>query len=116
MTLLGILDRVNMRMMRRQQLRQGLMKASQSFFACQDLLRQILSQVTSPDPGELAVAGTLGTSDITISGALGIEEEPGREQQMLMQLLMQAATQPSPLKAIFTRDEMEVSVKRPLPQ
>ena len=94
--LILVLDQVNIKMLHHQQLRHGLMKAAQALFSSQNLLRQIMCQVTPRDPSDLP--------------PVVHDDEPGQETHMLMQQLMQAATQPSPLKAIFSKEEMEVTL------
>ena len=78
-----------------------ILKAAQVLLTQQDNLRQILSQPVTPD---LRVGGPPegGEEDgALMDGVAG--------QGILMQQLMQTATQPSPLKAMFHREEMEVS-------
>lgn len=78
------------------------MKAAQVLFSQQDNLRSILcqQQVTS-DPA---------ASDPCDPGAEeGGDPVGGPHEAMLMQQLMATATQPSPLKAMFHRDEMEAA-------
>jgi E3 ubiquitin-protein ligase HERC2 len=70
-----------------QQMRFLILKAAQVLLTQQDNLRKILLQSSV----ELPVEGSLESS----TGSL-------------LQQLMQTATQPSPLKAMFHRNEMEV--------
>ena len=90
-----------------------LLKACRVLVGSQDYLRQILSQpiaaellaataaaegggVQQPSEGEDGTAG----AQLDTSGSIG--------PTMLMQMLMSAATQPSPIKALFSRAELEV--------
>jgi len=84
------------RTLRKQQLRLGLLKAAQTLLLQQNALRQVLSQPTS------------GAIDCDCGATCGDEDGESVGPVLLMQHLMQAATQPSPVKAIFTRDELEV--------
>ena len=79
---------------------------------CQDYLRQILSQ---PIAAELLAATSAAEGGVQQPA----EGEEGTSAQqldtsgsggptMLMQMLMSAATQPSPIKAVFSRAELEV--------
>ena len=89
--------RVDMYELRRQQIRIGLIKASRVLLKHQVILRQILTQEVllecqHPEPDT-------NTSDDEIT------ETPN----MILQQVMMMATQPSPLKAIFSQEELEVS-------
>ena len=88
--------RVDMYELRRQQIRIGLIKASRVLLKHQVILRQILTQEVllecqHPEPDT-------NTSDDEIT------ETPN----MILQQVMMMATQPSPLKAIFSQEELEV--------
>ena len=91
----GILDKE----LRRQQLRFSIFKASRVLLSRQEFLRQVLSQrllrslVPPQEQTELP------------SG----EEETTEPPNTILQQLMVAATQPSPLKPVFTKEELEVS-------
>ena len=67
-------------MLRQQQIRLGLLKAARVLFSRQENLRQIMGHP--------------------------MEEE--EHQYSLFQQLLGAATRPSPIKAMFGRDELEV--------
>ena len=67
-------------LLREQQIRLGLLKAARVLFSQQDNLRQIMRQT-----------------------------EVEGEEYSLFQQLLGAATRPSPIKAVFGRDELEVS-------
>ena len=90
--------------LRRQQLRLGILLAARTLLTRQGYLRQILTQprLTEALIGEVTPApgGTDGEE-------VNAELPPG--PTLLIQQLMQAATQPSPIKAIFPREELEVS-------
>ena len=88
-----------MKTLRKQQLRLGLLKAGQTLLMQQNSLRQVLSQPTG------------GVSDAECGATCGDEEGEAVGPILLVQHLMQASTQPSPIKAIFTRDELEVNNK-----
>uniref|UniRef100_A0A8D3BZ47 HECT-type E3 ubiquitin transferase n=1 Tax=Scophthalmus maximus TaxID=52904 RepID=A0A8D3BZ47_SCOMX len=98
-------DQVDVHLLRCQQLRLYILKAGRALLSHQDKLRQILSQpavllcgrthladqvVSSPDVGDLSPEGPL-------------------PPLILLQQLLSAATQPSPIKAIFDRQEMEAA-------
>lgn len=86
-----------MKELRKQQIRLGLLKAARVLFSCQDKLRQVLLQSLPPDwlPSETE------PSDDPLSPDT---EAPGS----ILQQLMVAGTQPSPIKAFFSREELEV--------
>lgn len=90
--------------LRRQQLRLCLIKACRVLFGRQEKLRLILMQSmahevpTAPDPDLSGSDDELGDGN----------EVPST----ILQQLMLSATQPSPLKAVFTREELEVSRTR----
>lgn len=73
-------DDINIPLLRRQQIRLGLLKAARVLFSQQDNLRQIMG----------------GVSDSQ------------EEKYSLFQQLLGAATRPSPIKAIFGKEELEV--------
>ena len=72
---------INIPLLRRQQIRLGLLKAARVLFSLQDNLRQIMGREVS---------------------------EAQEEKYSLFQQLLGAATRPSPIKAIFGKDELEV--------
>lgn len=88
----------------KQQLRLGLLKACRKLFSHQEKLRQILCQNVSQEQTtvELDTSGNMSSDD-----ELG---DCGDTPTTLLQQLMLTATQPSPLKAVFPRDELEVSI------
>ena len=71
---------INIPLLRRQQIRLGLLKAARVLFSQQDNLRQIM-------------------------GGISDSQE---EKYSLFQQLLGAATRPSPIKAIFGKEELEV--------
>ncbi|XP_021378315.1 E3 ubiquitin-protein ligase HERC2-like isoform X2 [Mizuhopecten yessoensis] len=87
--------------LRRQQLRLCLIRACRVLFSRQEKLRLIMSQsvnqeaVPAPDPDLSGSDDELGDGP----------EAPST----ILQQLMLSATQPSPLKAVFTREELEAA-------
>ena len=79
-SMLTLGDSVKIPLLREQQIRLGLLKAARVLFSQQDNLRQIMRQT-----------------------------EVEGEEYSLFQQLLGAATRPSPIKAVFGRDELEVS-------
>ena len=83
--------------LRRQQLRLGILKATRVLLNHQEVLRQVLTQrilkalLPPQEPQE-------PSSD---------EEAPEPPSSILQQLMV-AATQPSPLKPVFPKEELEV--------
>jgi E3 ubiquitin-protein ligase HERC2 len=87
-------------------MRISLLKAARVLFSHQDNLRQILTQVAN-----FGLEPTTASTEL-LTGSLTEEEsvpEPPTPT-LLMQQLMQAATQPSPVKAMFSREELEVGI------
>lgn len=72
---------VDVPLLRQQQIRLGLLKAARVLFSQQENLRQIMARPASSEG----------------------------DQFSLFQQLLSAATRPSPIKAMFSRDELEVS-------
>ncbi|XP_068449211.1 E3 ubiquitin-protein ligase HERC2 isoform X3 [Clinocottus analis] len=98
-------DQVDVHLLRCQQLRLYVLKAGRALLAHQDTLRQILSQAAvldmaaaSEDP---VAASSPDGGDLSPEGPL--------PPLILLQQLLAAATQPSPIKAIFDRQEMEAA-------
>lgn len=71
-----------MPLLRQEQIRLGLLKAARVLFSQQENLRQIMAHPASSEG----------------------------DQYSLFQQLLSAATRPSPIKAMFSRDELEVCV------
>ena len=72
---------INVHLLRQQQIRLGLLKAARTIFSQQENLQQIMAHPSHQ------------------------EEE---SHYSLFQQLLSAATRPSPIKAMFGRDELEV--------
>lgn len=85
----------------RQQTRLGLLRAARVLLKHQNILRQILLQSVLPEL-QHNESEPSNTSDEDSS-----PEAPEYPNLILQQILV-SATQPSPLKALFTREEMEV--------
>ncbi|XP_037324635.2 E3 ubiquitin-protein ligase HERC2 [Pungitius pungitius] len=98
-------DQVDIHLLRCQQLRLYILKAGRALLSHQDKLRQILSQAAvldiGPNPGEDPVVSSPDVGDLSPEGPL--------PPLILLQQLLSAATQPSPIKAIFDRQEMEAA-------
>ena len=92
-------DIVDISMLRRQQIRLGLMKAARVLFGCrQSNLRQLLTL-----PSIMI--------EMTMPGEEGSEvENTPPSPNTLLQQLMNTATLPSPIKAVFPKWELEVNV------
>ena len=91
--------KLDLQELRRQQIRVGLLKTARLLLQHQDVLRKVLTQVVlpqSPPPPEI---------DGTGSDDEGEVDTPN----LILHQLMVTATQPSPLKATFTREELEVN-------
>ncbi|ESO89418.1 hypothetical protein LOTGIDRAFT_218809 [Lottia gigantea] len=85
------------------QLKLGLLKAGRVLFHRQSILRRILLQQTAIPSNE-----TVAIEQPAPSGDEEGQLETPSVNNLLQQILM-AATQPSPLKAMFTREEMEAA-------
>ncbi|XP_074492829.1 E3 ubiquitin-protein ligase HERC2 isoform X1 [Sebastes fasciatus] len=98
-------DQVDIHLLRCQQLRLYILKAGRALLSHQDKLRQILSQAAvvdiGPNPSEDPVVSSPDVGDLSPEGPL--------PPLILLQQLLSAATQPSPIKAIFDRQEMEAA-------
>jgi len=73
---------INVTVLRQQQIRLGLLKAARVLFSRQENLRQIMARPVDATENEYS----------------------------LFQQLLSAATVPSPVKAMFGRDELEVTL------
>ncbi|XP_041128227.1 E3 ubiquitin-protein ligase HERC2-like isoform X2 [Polyodon spathula] len=100
----GLTDQVDLHVLRCQQLRLYILKAARALLSHQDKLRQILSQpaVLEPVPAP-SEDGVVSSPDADLS-----PEDP-LPPLILLQQLLSAATQPSPVKAIFDRPELEAA-------
>ncbi|XP_012936715.1 E3 ubiquitin-protein ligase HERC2 [Aplysia californica] len=90
--------------LRKQYIRLCLLRAMAKLFSRQDVLRQILSQSIPA-----SVSESFG-APLEASAPPPAEEEGGGDgpsRVVLMQQLLMTATQPSPLKAVFSVDELE---------
>ncbi|XP_061744248.1 E3 ubiquitin-protein ligase HERC2 isoform X2 [Nerophis ophidion] len=98
-------DQVDIHLLRWQQLRLYILKAARALLSHQDKLRQILCQPavsdTGGNPSEDPVASSPDAGDLSPEGPL--------PPLILLQQLLSAATQPSPIKAVFDRREMEAA-------
>ncbi|GAA6068705.1 E3 ubiquitin-protein ligase HERC2 isoform X1, partial [Tachysurus ichikawai] len=98
-------DQVDVHLLRCQQLRLYILKAARALLLHQDKLRQILSQPalveSCPAPTEEQGVSSPDVGDLSPEGPL--------PPLILLQQLLSAATQPSPIKAIFDRQELEAA-------
>lgn len=85
--------------LRKQQLRLGILKASRVLLSRQEVLRQVLSQRIHPSL--MPIQDTSEPSS---------DEDAPEPPSTILQQLMVAATQPSPLKPVFTKEELEVMI------
>ncbi|KAG3262427.1 HECT and RLD domain containing E3 ubiquitin protein ligase 2, transcript variant X1 [Ictidomys tridecemlineatus] len=101
----GFAGQVDLDLLRSQQLKLYILKAGRALLSHQDKLRQILSQ---PAVQEI---GTGHTDDgAAASPELGDMSPEGPQPPMiLLQQLLASATQPSPVKAIFDKQELEAA-------
>ncbi|XP_076870833.1 LOW QUALITY PROTEIN: E3 ubiquitin-protein ligase HERC2 [Brachyhypopomus gauderio] len=98
-------DQVDVHLLRCQQLRLYVLKAARALLSHQDKLRQILSQSaildTNPNPSEEQAVASPDVGDMSPEGPL--------PPLILLQQLLSSATQPSPIKAVFHRQELEAA-------
>ncbi|XP_052796353.1 E3 ubiquitin-protein ligase HERC2-like isoform X2 [Mya arenaria] len=94
------MSHVDMFELRRQQQRLGLLRAVRVLLSYQNILRQILSRGLLP---ELSPAEQDPSSTMDEEGAGEQTEGPNH----ILQHVLVSATQPSTLKALFTREELE---------
>ena len=106
-------------MLRMQQLRLWMLKGMRVIFGRQENLRQILLQPAPSDfnfeSDKLSSTTRIDNDKIECSDNEEDEEDIGNDRnmpQLLTQQLMQAATQPSLVKAIFSREELEVIINK----
>ena len=100
-------DGIDLQLLRKQQMRLGLMQAARKVFSRQDNLRQLLSLTTAA--WDMSASGGQATPEEGGNSPSPAEELGALDRYTLLQQLMCAATQPSPVKALFTRQELEVS-------
>uniref|UniRef100_A0A8B9QQL8 E3 ubiquitin-protein ligase HERC2 n=1 Tax=Anas platyrhynchos TaxID=8839 RepID=A0A8B9QQL8_ANAPL len=99
----GLSGQVDLDLLRCQQLKLYILKAGRALLSHQDTLRQILSQ---PAVQECA----LNSDGAAASPDIGDMSPEGPQPPMiLLQQLLTAATQPSPVKAIFDKQELEAA-------
>ncbi|XP_048453850.1 E3 ubiquitin-protein ligase HERC2 [Rhincodon typus] len=101
----SLTDQVDLHLLRCQQLRLYILKAARALLMHQDKLRQILSQPA------VFETGPLSTEDAAVSSPDTADFSPEGPQPplILLQQLLSAATQPSPVKAVFDRQELEAA-------
>ncbi|XP_062306104.1 E3 ubiquitin-protein ligase HERC2 [Osmerus eperlanus] len=98
-------DQVDVQLLRCQQLRLYILKAARALLAHQDKLRHILSQ-----PAVLDLGPSAGEDPVALSPDVGdLSPEGPLPPLLLLQQLLSAATQPSPIKALFQRQELEAA-------
>ncbi|KAM9264683.1 E3 ubiquitin-protein ligase HERC2 isoform 3-T3 [Cariama cristata] len=101
----GLSGQVDLDLLRCQQLKLYILKAGRALLSHQDTLRQILSQ---PAVQECALNpaedGAVASPDIG-----DMSPEGPQPPMILLQQLLTAATQPSPVKAIFDKQELEAA-------
>ncbi|KAF4799999.1 E3 ubiquitin-protein ligase HERC2 [Turdus rufiventris] len=101
----GLSGQVDLDLLRCQQLKLYILKAGRALLSHQDTLRQILSQ---PAVQECALNpaedGAVASPDIG-----DMSPEGPQPPMILLQQLLSAATQPSPVKAIFDKQELEAA-------
>ncbi|XP_030881180.1 E3 ubiquitin-protein ligase HERC2 [Leptonychotes weddellii] len=101
----GFAGQVDLDLLRCQQLKLYILKAGRALLSHQDQLRQILSQ---PAVQEVTAAHT--DDGAAASPDLGDMSPEGPQPPMiLLQQLLASATQPSPVKAIFDKQELEAA-------
>uniref|UniRef100_A0A8C9CWF1 E3 ubiquitin-protein ligase HERC2 n=1 Tax=Panthera leo TaxID=9689 RepID=A0A8C9CWF1_PANLE len=101
----GFAGQVDLELLRCQQLKLYILKAGRALLSHQDQLRQILSQ---PAVQEVTAAHT--DDGAAASPDLGDMSPEGPQPPMiLLQQLLASATQPSPVKAIFDKQELEAA-------
>ncbi|XP_034287268.1 E3 ubiquitin-protein ligase HERC2 isoform X1 [Pantherophis guttatus] len=101
----GLSGQIDLDLLRCQQLKLYILKAGRALLSYQDKLRQILSQPAVQD------SSTIPTDDGAVaSPEVGDMSPEGPQPPMiLLQQLLTAATQPSPVKAIFDKQELEAA-------
>uniref|UniRef100_A0A8C3FTS2 E3 ubiquitin-protein ligase HERC2 n=1 Tax=Chrysemys picta bellii TaxID=8478 RepID=A0A8C3FTS2_CHRPI len=96
---------VDLDLLRCQQLKLYILKAGRALLSHQDKLRQILSQPAVQEAGSIPTEdGAVASPDIG-----DMSPEGPQLPMILLQQLLTAATQPSPVKAIFDKQELEAA-------
>ncbi|KAK7097783.1 E3 ubiquitin-protein ligase HERC2-like isoform X3 [Littorina saxatilis] len=99
----------------KQQILLGQMRAAACLYRHQGNLRSILSQPVPVDPNPNSTHSLLLAAQGLFHEGAGSEEEgglggdAGPHQSNLLQQILMVATQPSPLKAMFSMEEMQVA-------
>ena len=92
---------VNKKQLRSQFVRLAALRACAVVFGSQDHLRRILLQPALPDSAPPSVTSVASAEDE--------EAVEGQGQKMLMQKLMTSATQSSPIRMSFSKEELEAA-------
>uniref|UniRef100_A0A452GSK3 HECT-type E3 ubiquitin transferase n=1 Tax=Gopherus agassizii TaxID=38772 RepID=A0A452GSK3_9SAUR len=101
----GLSGQVDLDLLRCQQLKLYILKAGRALLSHQDKLRQILSQpAVQEEMCCTAHDGAVASPDIG-----DMSPEGPQPPMILLQQLLTAATQPSPVKAIFDKQELEAA-------
>ncbi|XP_030333717.1 E3 ubiquitin-protein ligase HERC2 isoform X5 [Strigops habroptila] len=101
----GLSGQVDLDLLRCQQLKLYILKAGRALLSHQDTLRQILSQPAVQESAlNPAEDGAVASPDIG-----DMSPEGPQPPMILLQQLLTAATQPSPVKAIFDKQELEAA-------
>nr|XP_032812660.1 E3 ubiquitin-protein ligase HERC2 isoform X4 [Petromyzon marinus] len=103
----GPTDEVDVVLLARHQVLLYVLKAARTLLSHQDKLRQIQSQpalLEQPNPSLDEGAVAVASPDVS-----DLSPDMPQPPMILLQQLLTAATQPSPLKAIFTRQELEAA-------
>ncbi|XP_065447200.1 E3 ubiquitin-protein ligase HERC2 isoform X2 [Chrysemys picta bellii] len=101
----GLSGQVDLDLLRCQQLKLYILKAGRALLSHQDKLRQILSQPAVQEAGSIPTEdGAVASPDIG-----DMSPEGPQPPMILLQQLLTAATQPSPVKAIFDKQELEAA-------
>uniref|UniRef100_A0A8C0GP25 E3 ubiquitin-protein ligase HERC2 n=1 Tax=Chelonoidis abingdonii TaxID=106734 RepID=A0A8C0GP25_CHEAB len=102
----GLSGQVDLDLLRCQQLKLYILKAGRALLSHQDKLRQILSQPAVQEAGSIptGIDGAVASPDIG-----DMSPEGPQPPMILLQQLLTAATQPSPVKAIFDKQELEAA-------
>ncbi|OCT92505.1 hypothetical protein XELAEV_18015562mg [Xenopus laevis] len=101
----GLTDQVDLDRLRCQQLKLYILKAGRALLSHQDRLRQILCQPSVQEPGLTAADEAAAASPEMVD----MSPEGPQPPMILLQQLLTAATQPSPVKAIFDKQELEAA-------
>ncbi|XP_060089857.1 E3 ubiquitin-protein ligase HERC2 isoform X3 [Heteronotia binoei] len=101
----GLSGQIDLDLLRCQQLKLYILKAGRALLSHQDKLRQILSQPAVQETGSVPTDdGAVASPDIG-----DMSPEGPQPPMILLQQLLTAATQPSPVKAIFDKQELEAA-------